>query len=205
MEVKHTLLTLTMAGVIACVGEARANITYDVNEVMGAGGIFGTITTDGHVGTLTASDIVAWNLMVKGNGGATFNLVDGASGVEVGNRTDVFNPNAGTPDLTADANHIYFNFSATDGGYLGFQTLPFYGGQQYCSFGAFNNLDTAQGLGAVPVLYSDSSSIYEGQTGNQIIASVAGVPEQGPTTLVAASLFLLLFGADRRARQRPAV
>ena len=44
-----------------------------------------------------ASDILAWNLTVTGNGRSTFNLVNGSSGVEVGNNTDVFNPNAGTP------------------------------------------------------------------------------------------------------------
>ena len=125
------------------------------------------------LGYLSASDIRSWNLTVTGNGGATFNLVNGASGVEVGNNTDVFNPNAGTPDLTADAIHIYFNFSATDGGYLGFQTLPFYGGQNYWSCGASNNQDTAQGFGLVPVLYSDPSSIYQAESGNQIIATAA--------------------------------
>ena len=171
----QTLLAAIIAGGLALAGRAQASITYVVNEVMGAGGIFGTITTDGNVGVIGASDIVAWNLTVVGNGGATFNLTDGNSGVEVGNNTDVFNPNAGTPDLTADTNNIYFNFSATDGGYLGFQTLPFYQGQQYASFGANDNSDSAQGLGAVPILYSDPSSIYLPEAGNQIIASVGNV------------------------------
>src|ERR1019366_6842820 len=139
-------------------------------------GVVGSIKTDGDSGVLTASDILAWNLTETGNGGATYNLVSGPSGVEVGNITDPFNPNAGTPDLTADANHIYFNFSATDGGYLGFQTLPLYGGQNYWSCGASNNLDVAQGFGVVPVLYSDPSSIYQAESGNQIIASVPPSP-----------------------------
>ena len=170
MKLNRTLLTMT----IALAGEAQAGIIYDVNEAVGAGGIVGTITTDGNFGVLGASDILAWNFIITGNGGKTFNLVNGTSGVQVGNISDPFNPNAGTPDLTADANHIYFNFSATDGGYLGFQTLPFYGGNNYWACGAYNNnFDVSQGLSVVPVLYNAPSSIYQPESGNQIIASVA--------------------------------
>ena len=203
MKLNQTLLAMTIAGGLALAGEAKANIIYDVNLAIGAGGVVGTLTTDGNVGVLVASDIVAWNFIITGNGGVTFNLVNGPSGVEVGNITDPFNPNAGTPDLTADANHIYFNFSATDGGYLGFQTLPFYGGQHYWDCGAFNNnFDVAQGLAAVPELYNVGSSIYEPESGNQIIASVATVPE--PTTMLAAVLLLLPLGAGllRMMRKR---
>jgi hypothetical protein len=168
----HTLLALTIAVGFALAGEAQAQIVYNVNLAIGAGGVVGTITTDGTVGVLGAANIIAWNLTETGIGGATFNLVSGASGVEVGNISDPFNPSAGTPDLTADANHIYFNFDATDGGYLGFQTLPFYGGNNYWSCGAYNNnFDVSQGFSVVPVLYSDASSIYEPAAGNQIIAT----------------------------------
>ena len=152
MRLNQTLLAITIAGGLALAGEAQANIIYDVNLAIGAGGVVGTITTDGNVGVIGASNILAWNLTVTGKGGATFNLVNGPSGVACGNNTAVFNPNAGTPDLTADANHIYFNFSATDGGYLGFQTLPFYGGNNYWSCGAKNNSNVEPGLSAVPVL-----------------------------------------------------
>ncbi len=95
MKLNQTLLTMT----IALAGEAQAGIIYDVNEAVGAGGIVGTITTDGNFGVLGASDILAWNFIITGNGGKTFNLVNGTSGVQVGNISDPFNPNAGTPDL----------------------------------------------------------------------------------------------------------
>ena len=65
---------MTIAVVLALAGEAQGNIIYNVNEVVGAGGVVGTITTDGTVGVLSAADIVAWNLTVTGIGGATFNL-----------------------------------------------------------------------------------------------------------------------------------
>ena len=164
---------MAIAGGLALAGEAQANIVYNVNLAIGAGGVVGTITTDGHVGLLGASDILAWNLTETGNGGATFHLDNGSSGVEVGNNANMWDPTLGNADLTADANHIYFNFSGTDGGYFGFQTPPIYGGQNYWSCGAHNNLDSFEGFGVVPVLYSDPSSIYQAESGNQIIASVA--------------------------------
>jgi len=192
---------MTIAGGLALAGEAKASITYDVNLAVGAGGVVGTITTDGTIGVIGTANILGWNLTGTGNGGVTFNWFNGNSVVEVGNNTDVFNPNAGTPDLTATANHIYFNFDATDGGYLGFQTPPPYGGQQYVSFGAQNQSDTYAGFGVVPVNYLDPSSIYEPATGNQIIASVP-VPE--PTTMISGALLLLPFGwsAVRQLRKK---
>lgn len=108
MKLNQTLLAMTIAGGLGLAGEAKANIIYNVNEAIGAGGVVGTLTTDGKIGVIGASDILSWNFTVTGNGGATLNLVNGPSGVAVGNNTAVFNPTAGTPDLTADANHIFF-------------------------------------------------------------------------------------------------
>jgi len=196
MKLNQTLVVMTIAGGLALAGEAKANIIYDVNLTVGGGGVVGTVTTDGTFGVLIASEILAWNFTITGNGGATFNLVSGTSGVEVGNITDPFNPNAGTPDLTADANHIYFNFDATDGGYLGFQTSPLYEGENYWACGAFNNnFDVAQGLSVVPVLYSDPSSIYEAESGDQIIASAATATASVPDLAGTMPLLGLSLGA----------
>jgi hypothetical protein len=184
MKLNQKLLAMTIAGILALAGEAQANIIYQVNLAIGAGGVVGSLTTDGHVGVIGASDILAFNFIVTGNGGATYHLINGPSGVDCGNNTSIFNPTLGTPDLTADANHIYFNFDATDGGYFGFQTLPFYGGNNYWSCGANNNSDVAQGFGVVPVLYSDSSSIYVAESGKQIIATAATEPGTQPNSFV---------------------
>jgi hypothetical protein len=191
-------------GGLTLAGGASAT-AYEVSQSIGAGGVIGTITTDGTLGALAASNITAWDLTLTGNSGATFHLVNGASGVEVGNISAPFNPNAGTPDLTADAQHIYFNYDAQDGGYLGFQTLPLYGGQNYwCNASQNNNFDCAQGKSVVPVLFSDASSIYEAASGNQIIASaVVGVPEPNTAGLLLAGLAGLGF-ACKRSRSRPA-
>ena len=162
---------------LALADEAKAGFSYDVNLAISAGGgvgsIVGTITTDGKNGVIGASDIIAWDLTGTGNGGSTLHIVNGPSVVEVGNNTDPFNVSLGTPDLTADANHIYFNFSATDGGYLAFQAgTNLFGGQHYIGFGASNNSDVYQGFSVVPGSVGDSADIHEGESGNQIIASV---------------------------------
>jgi len=167
---------MTIAGGLALAGEAKASITYDVSLAIGTNGagIAGTITTDGKNGVIGASDITAWDLTGTGKGGSTLHLVNGPSVVGVGNNTAPFNVNLGTPDLTADANHIYFNFSATDGGWLAFQAGTFlFSGEQYIGIGANNNSDVYQGLAVVPGSAGDPAEIDEGESGNQIIASAA--------------------------------
>jgi hypothetical protein len=44
-----------------------------------------------------------------------------------------------------------------------------------------NQSDVFQGLAVVPVYYSDSSTISEPESGKQIIASVATVPDMAGT------------------------
>lgn len=204
MKLKQILFAIGIAGGLALAGELKASdITYDVNLPFGVGGIVGTITTDGNTGVLGASDILGWNLIGTGNG-ASFNWLNTNSGVAVGNNTDVFNPNAGTPDLTATATDIFFNFSATDGGYLVFQTSPFYGGQTYLGFGAENQSDVFQGLAVVPINQGDPSTISKPESGNQIIA--VAVPELPCTPLLGFGLGALAV-FSRRFRltdQRPA-
>jgi len=140
---------------------------------VGAGGIVGTITTDGHIGEIFTSNLLAWNLTETGNGGATLNLVNGSSVKAVSNNSGSSNPNLGTPDLTATANHLYFNFSATDGGYFGFQNGSFGSGATFVSFGAFAANNVSQGVEIVPEFGASSSTIVEPESGNQIIASAA--------------------------------
>ena len=177
MKLRHNLLAITFLGGIALSGQALAGeITYNVNLTIGSGGVTGTITTDGTIGVLSASDFVSWNLIGTGNGGVTFTDDTLNSIVEVGNSSQVFNPNAGTPNLTADANNIYFNFDGTDGGNLGFEPSPGYQIQNYIGFGAnFNQQDTLTGKAVVPVFYNDPSTVNEAAYGIQVIASAGSI------------------------------
>ena len=45
MNNQNILLAMTIAGVLALAGETQGNIIYNVNEVVGAGGVVGSITT----------------------------------------------------------------------------------------------------------------------------------------------------------------
>jgi hypothetical protein len=177
--VRSKLLSVLVIAVgLALAGAAKAGVTYKVNLAISSGGhvgsIVGTITTDGKNGVIGVSNILAWDLTGTGNGGSSLHIVTGPSVVEVGNNTAPFNISLGTPDLTADANHLYFNFSATDGGFLAFQAgTNLFAGQSYIGFGATNNSDVYQGLSVVPGSVFDSSLISQGEAGNQIIASVS--------------------------------
>jgi len=71
----------------------------------------GTITTDGTIGVLAASNIVGWNLNLNGVG-AAFNLTSVGSQSTTGVMGS---------DLTATNNGLYFNFSGTDSGNFGVQ------------------------------------------------------------------------------------
>jgi Tol biopolymer transport system component len=148
-----------------------SNIVYDVNQIIGVGGVVGTITTNGKIGPLTAPDIVAWSLNLTGNNGATHHLANGPSGVAVGNASDPLNPAAGNADLTADATNIYFNFDGTDGGYFAFQNLPFFSGQQYWCSAAPNSNVCADGKSVVPISFGDPSTINQPASGNQILGT----------------------------------
>ncbi len=96
MKLNQILLAITITGGLAFSGEVQGKIVYGVSLVIGAGGVVGTLTTDGHIGVIGATNILAWNFIVTGNGGVTYNLVSGPSGVDCGNNTAVFNPTAGT-------------------------------------------------------------------------------------------------------------
>jgi hypothetical protein len=159
-------------------------ITYTVGQAIGLGGVTGTVQTNGTTGVLSASDIVGWNLELTGVG-AAFNLTSPASSVFlVGG------------DLTATATDLYFNFSASDGGYVLFQLVPFSGTQYYCDQ-ALGGGPCLQGASVVPQYYTDPSAQIVPEGGNQVIATAAADPVPEPMTLVLFGAGLLgLGGAD---------
>jgi hypothetical protein len=172
-----TRTTSLLAGVAATValavaGEANATITYAVDQIIGAGSVVGDIVTDGATGVIGASDIVGWNLQLNGVG-ATYTLTNGNSGVFVGGA-----------DTTATPTHIYYNFSASDFGYLLFEVNFGSGSQYWC-----NNADADslcfQGATVVPVFFSDPSTQNAPMSGTQIIGTAgAAVPEPAAWALM---------------------
>ena len=90
---------------------ASADIVYFVDEPIGVGSVVGTITTDGNTGILSASDFLAWNLVLNGDGASfTISSSDPTKSIEL----------VGS-DAFATLTKITFDFSASDDGYLLFQ------------------------------------------------------------------------------------
>lgn len=184
-------------------GTALADITYIVDQTIGNGGVTGTITTDGTIGTLDISQFVAWDLTVIGTGNSgleSYNLTNANSVVLNYGANGYYG--AYSDDVTATAQHIYFNFSGSDAGYLGFQSGGAYTGDHYwCSATGNQGFDClAGGQTATPVDYSDSSTQFQAFSGNQIIATTA-VPESATWALVLAGFAGLGLAGYRATRK----
>ena len=96
--------------------------TYIINQTIGNGSVVGQIVTDGKVGVLSSSDIVGWNLNLNGVGASAVLTSTGATSTVVFSGSDLTGTNTG----------LYFNFSGTDGGYLGIQaSQELYSGNKY--------------------------------------------------------------------------
>jgi len=153
--------------------------------VVGAGGITGTITTNGATGTLSIGDIVAWNLTVS-DGTQTFNLYGGDSTGYVNGL-----------DLLATATQLLFNFSDSAGGYLFFQS-PTSGvnGPYACFISSASGCYETNAIVLEPAIGADSpSNPFARMSGTQVIGSV---PEPSIVLLVCMEFAVLLAIFRRR-------
>lgn len=185
--------TTRRSGLIACsavsmmllaVGVGGAGpITYNVNQTIGAGSVIGTIQTDGAIGTLTASDITAWNLDLNGVS-AFYNLTNSNSVVYVQGS-----------DVSASLNDLYFNFSGGDDGIFLFQQSLFSGQHYYCD--ATETATCFQGATVTPEAFNSPSEQNVALSGKQIIGTA--LPE--PMTLSVVCLGLAGAAAFRRRRK----
>jgi hypothetical protein len=106
-----------LLGLLACmallgVSQARANTIYTLAPFLFSGsppgnltGLSGTITTDGNTGTLSATDIVDWN--ITESGGCSFCSFDMTGPMSGNNSSLALVPGA----LTATPTALLFNFS----------------------------------------------------------------------------------------------
>jgi PEP-CTERM motif len=156
------LAGVTFVSVLLGVNAASASITYDVDQHIGAGSVFGTVTTDGMIGALKASDFTSWNLTLQGNG-ASFVLTQ-ANSVTWGSDTGV----------QATASNISFDFGNPTA-FLVFQDGVSSGSRYWCNSGGLTAC--LSGKSDVPEYYLSLSAQIVPAEGNQIIATVAAVPE----------------------------
>ncbi|MGD1096950.1 MAG: hypothetical protein ABSB35_33780 [Bryobacteraceae bacterium] len=186
---------------VASLGSAT-NITYTVDQTIGAGGVTGDIVTDGTIGALAQSDVVDWNLLLN-DGTNTFDLTGPLSG---GNSD--FEDLAGPGDLSATATQLMFDFSGTSASevnYIYFQT----NGATQIASGNLQSEVCFGGISIASICFGDEQLIVLGGpnqvtplSGTQVIASVSasapGVPE--PSTFAMAFAALLVMGYRMRKR-----
>ena len=170
-------------GVVLAARASAADITYTVNDVVGAGGVTGTITTDATIGTLSTADIVGFNLTLN-DGAGTATLTD------FGNGSAFIQGN----DVTATATQLLFNFTA-DNSYLAFSDTTscsppewFLNSNLSSSFIPCNG--TPKDSEGVSAVLPYGSGTYSSESGNVVFASVttSAVPE--PSSLLLLGLGL---------------
>lgn len=157
-------------------------ITYNVDRVVGAGGVTGFIQTDGTIGTLSTGNIADWNLLLD-DGVGTFNLLGPLSGDNSGVRI-------GGSSFIATASDITFNFSATDFDFVLFQSpRTGSGGPNWC----LSDLVLPCNLGPpdVPAIgealgfFGSGPGAEVRRVGTLVIASVGGTnPVPEPSTMI---------------------
>jgi hypothetical protein len=118
MTSKQRVFLQTAALVLVGAFAGKADIVYNVDRTVGTGTITGTITTDGAIGVLAATDIVSYDLELAA--APNFLNLNGTTGVQV----------VGS-DLTATAATLNFDFSGGAGFFL-IQPGPEDGFHYYC-------------------------------------------------------------------------
>lgn len=185
---------MTMA-VFAFAFTARADITYTINDTVGAGTVTGTITTDGFLGTLATSDIIDWNLVLTNGFGTTLDLTRPSAiapieGVEVMGAS-----------LTASSTNLSFDFDGA-GFFLIQQNGLGNGGTYFCDGGSGQATCLAGGESDFPNGLDAPNQQFAARSGDISLGTATSL---GSTVPEPSSVFLLsaaLLGIWLLARKR---
>ena len=139
-----------------------ASTTYNIDLVGPSASATGTITTDGHTGVLSTSDILSFDLTLS-NGTATETLSSGPDGVN-------------GSDLTATSTGLFYNFGDT--------TVDNYAGFGLPDYLCFSGTGDCNGDGYQGVQITLDGITYDGPafSTNTEVGTVAATPE--PSSLL---------------------
>lgn len=186
---KKSVVAASLALLIMA-GTADAAV-YTVNQTIGLGSVTGSLTTNGTIGALSASDFTAWDLLLTGAGGVTYSISQANSSVvAIGG------------SVTATNDNIFFNYSSGANDYLLFQDGLFTGMRYWCN--ASTSSDCLQGASVVPQSFNSPSAQFEARRGTIAIATVSAVPEPATWALMLAG-FAMVGAAVRYRRRKLAV
>ena len=199
--VKHALIA---ASTLFALPAQAANIVYNVNSFAGAvGHVTGTITTDGALGTISASNIIGWSLNVLG---------DGASDLLTNGNSGVFGGGAST---LATASTLSFDFDNPSASFLLFQK-SFGSGANYVCYAStlFSTTPCVRGISFVPESFSSTSGEYSSNDpfiapyaplspiSGSVVIGTAAIPEPAAWALLLAGFGLTGAAMRRRAKVR---
>jgi hypothetical protein len=136
------------------------DITYNVNQAIGAGSVTGSIQTNGAIGTLSSQDIVSWNLLIN-DGTRSFDILSGNGACQsaVNCPTNSSQLYFNTNDLSATAKQLSFNFNDSSApNELAFEWAQFTPGTS---------------------IFNDADLCFQGSASNCGIATSSGVSGEG--------------------------
>ncbi len=194
------LLVKAVASLVLLLGAQQVHatsITYIVNDtVVGdtiTGTVTGFITTNGALGPLGQSDLIAWSLTL--NSGSSSNTI-----------TDLdSNFTQENGHFTATALGLFYNFNGLDGDMIfdsnfGNGTFCMTSGTYLCALGRRGDVDTI-----APLYYtSTTDTAWQFRSGNYQFATVSGVPLPAALPLFATGLGALGVLGWRRKRKAKA-
>lgn len=170
-----------------------ADITYYVDESVSSGSVVGTIETDGTIGVLNSTDVLAWDLTLRAPN------LDGGTGQVLTQFNGAFSDGGG---FGATATHLVFNYGGTSGQYFIFQggsDSDYWCGADIGGISCNGETDPAETIGFSKVGGRNAQVLSEAGVGLKSIASA--VP--APTTVAMLSCGLLALGlVTMRKRHR---
>jgi hypothetical protein len=184
MKVRSVALSILVSAAMVSPSLLRAdNITYNIDQTVGAGSVTGTITTDGTIGALNTGGVN------DGPVGFAGNIVNVNLVLSDGTNTEPLSggifSSAGS-DLIASATDLTFDFGAPGGGYF----------VLYSGYSNYDQLCYSTACGGISIynVGLDGQTVAISETGTQVIGTV---PEASSLSLAGITALGIL-GAFRK-------